>query len=357
MCLFCASPPTSSDPADEAEQQPFLHRSEAAAAAAAIEDPNEADFERWIADDEKHMYQQEEEQDFNKFPSRTTTRRRWKVSAILGLALLLLGAALVAVFGGGSQKLSNISSAKSSSQASHATQASGQEPSAPEADDNMGHGNSDTSQDHDEQTRPDWNWDRLWNWWGDDDDTAEDGQEVHHLDHTTSAGDAVWVSSSAPLSMTSSTSAITTSSSDDDNDETPASTLQSRPRAPDLVPRPSPASEERFLSYNPHSGFHNQRIALSNAVLLANMLNRTLLLPRVRLGKAVGWKSKADLQAILERDQKDEVRVEACLGGREVWDGPLEDAPSECQSYNTFTGPSLSRLVHQACYLSIINPG
>ncbi|KAF7968725.1 hypothetical protein HWV62_29593 [Athelia sp. TMB] len=41
---------------------------------------------------------------------------------------------------------------------------------------------------------------------------------------------------------------------------------------------------ETFLAYLPHSGFHNQRIALENALVLAVLLNRTLLLPPARLG-------------------------------------------------------------------------
>lgn len=43
-------------------------------------------------------------------------------------------------------------------------------------------------------------------------------------------------------------------------------------------------SGERYLAYLPHSGFHNQRIALENALTLARILNRTLLVPPVRLG-------------------------------------------------------------------------
>ena len=43
----------------------------------------------------------------------------------------------------------------------------------------------------------------------------------------------------------------------------------------------------KYLSYLPHSGFHNQRIALENALILARLLNRTLLMPPVRLGKGI----------------------------------------------------------------------
>lgn len=41
----------------------------------------------------------------------------------------------------------------------------------------------------------------------------------------------------------------------------------------------------KYLSYLPHSGVHNQRIALENALTLARLLNRTLLVPPIRLGR------------------------------------------------------------------------
>ena len=41
---------------------------------------------------------------------------------------------------------------------------------------------------------------------------------------------------------------------------------------------------EKYLSYLPHSGFHNQRIAFENALVLAYLLRRTLLVPPIRLG-------------------------------------------------------------------------
>ena len=50
-------------------------------------------------------------------------------------------------------------------------------------------------------------------------------------------------------------------------------------------PNPRVRPGEKFLSYLPHSGFHNQRIALENALILARLLNRTLLVPPVRLGR------------------------------------------------------------------------
>ncbi|CCM05510.1 uncharacterized protein FIBRA_07733 [Fibroporia radiculosa] len=43
-------------------------------------------------------------------------------------------------------------------------------------------------------------------------------------------------------------------------------------------------SGEKFMAYLPHSGFHNQRIAFENALVLSRLFNRTLLVPPVRLG-------------------------------------------------------------------------
>lgn len=52
----------------------------------------------------------------------------------------------------------------------------------------------------------------------------------------------------------------------------------------------------RYLAYSPHSGLHNQRIALENAIVLAQLLNRTLLLPPLRLGKPLRWANNEALQ-------------------------------------------------------------
>ena len=55
------------------------------------------------------------------------------------------------------------------------------------------------------------------------------------------------------------------------------------------------------MSYLPHSGFHNQRIALENALVLARLLNRTLLVPPVRFGRrAIPYRSFAVLQQMLD---------------------------------------------------------
>ncbi|GAA95578.1 uncharacterized protein L969DRAFT_58563 [Mixia osmundae IAM 14324] len=53
---------------------------------------------------------------------------------------------------------------------------------------------------------------------------------------------------------------------------------------PSPLRMPSGNPEEKFLGYLPHSGFHNQRIELRNAMSLAAMLNRTLLVPPIWIG-------------------------------------------------------------------------
>lgn len=63
---------------------------------------------------------------------------------------------------------------------------------------------------------------------------------------------------------------------------------------PVIYPEPfahhQPTAGEKYITYLPHSGFHNQRIELENALLLASYLNRTLLLPPVFLGNpAMPW--------------------------------------------------------------------
>lgn len=59
---------------------------------------------------------------------------------------------------------------------------------------------------------------------------------------------------------------------------------------PDMNKAIEVGEDEKFIAYLPHSGFHNQRIELENAFLLANYLNRTLLLPPVYLWSlAMPW--------------------------------------------------------------------
>ena len=99
---------------------------------------------------------------------------------------------------------------------------------------------------------------------------------------------------------------------------TPACTLPALPnRALNIHPHPRPPNpcapaSERFLAFESHSGFHNQGAALVNALTLAKLLNRTLLLPPARLGDAASW--RADLHAAsLPRQER--CKTQAIAGG------------------------------------------
>ncbi|KDE04716.1 hypothetical protein MVLG_04855 [Microbotryum lychnidis-dioicae p1A1 Lamole] len=65
--------------------------------------------------------------------------------------------------------------------------------------------------------------------------------------------------------------------------------LNVRPYPRDPPRDPKIAATKRYLAFDNHSGFHNQRKSLVNALMLAKMLNRTLLLSPVRLGRALAW--------------------------------------------------------------------
>ncbi|KAI9357774.1 hypothetical protein BD770DRAFT_388295 [Pilaira anomala] len=63
---------------------------------------------------------------------------------------------------------------------------------------------------------------------------------------------------------------------------------------------PPTQQEEKYLAYLPHSGLSNQRIELSNALLLSHMLNRTLIVPPAFLGTVFGWMVRDRLTDRLE---------------------------------------------------------
>ncbi|KAF7728748.1 hypothetical protein EC973_005586 [Apophysomyces ossiformis] len=58
---------------------------------------------------------------------------------------------------------------------------------------------------------------------------------------------------------------------------------------------------EKYLTYLPHSGLHNQRIALINAMVLAKALNRTLIMPELNIGKANYWQASYRLAQKLDQ--------------------------------------------------------
>ncbi|KAG9070288.1 hypothetical protein KI688_009625 [Linnemannia hyalina] len=94
----------------------------------------------------------------------------------------------------------------------------------------------------------------------------------------------------------------------------------------------------KYITFLPHSGFHNQRTELENALLLARLLNRTLIMPKVYLGPPMPWlkfnllhsrllyQTKIGLEhcrAIIESqvefdEDEEDVGLDGDLEGREV---------------------------------------
>ena len=103
---------------------------------------------------------------------------------------------------------------------------------------------------------------------------------------------------------------------------------------PAAAARTDPAGpSERFLAYSPHSGYHNQRISLENALSLAFILGRTLLLPPVWLGHAIPYIQFDKLQRRLEMATK--TGLERC---KQFGEGGSEDViPRECTGYFDWT--------------------
>ncbi|CAE6419484.1 unnamed protein product [Rhizoctonia solani] len=68
------------------------------------------------------------------------------------------------------------------------------------------------------------------------------------------------------------------------------------PLGSSLEPEVDTRSTRRFIAYLPHSGFNNQRIALENAMMLAYMLNCTLIAPPARLGTPLPYRPSRTLE-------------------------------------------------------------
>ncbi|ORX51291.1 hypothetical protein DM01DRAFT_354931 [Hesseltinella vesiculosa] len=91
--------------------------------------------------------------------------------------------------------------------------------------------------------------------------------------------------------------------------------------------------DEKFITYMPHSGLHNQRIALINAMVLAKQLNRTLLMPEVNVGKANYWRDSKRLELQLSR----------CTRGKQTTQ-PKDTAPVACGSYRRYVPTTVSSI-------------
>ncbi|KAK1225281.1 hypothetical protein PQX77_011800 [Marasmius sp. AFHP31] len=87
---------------------------------------------------------------------------------------------------------------------------------------------------------------------------------------------------------------------------------------------------EKFLVYHHHSGFHNQRISLENALTLSHLLNRTLIIPPIRLGKPIPYGSFNSLRNLLSLSDKAGLRHCARLS-------PESFLPPECFGYFDYT--------------------
>jgi len=102
-----------------------------------------------------------------------------------------------------------------------------------------------------------------------------------------------------------------------------------------------PPSSEKFLAYSTHSGYHNQRISLENALTLASLLGRTLLLPPVWLGHAIPYIAFDKLGRRLQMANKD--GLDRC---KPIGEGGTGDAiPRECEGYYDWTVAHWSFLV------------
>ncbi|KAF7731826.1 hypothetical protein EC973_008341 [Apophysomyces ossiformis] len=106
-----------------------------------------------------------------------------------------------------------------------------------------------------------------------------------------------------------------------------------------LPPSDGKDPSERYLSYIPHSGFHNQRIALVNALLLASQLNRTLLMPPVVFGDPIHWRKYDSLESFHRRMSKRD--KEHC---RPYANQPKERIPDICRASFRYTSLRWDRL-------------
>ncbi|KAG8819145.1 hypothetical protein FRC17_010591, partial [Serendipita sp. 399] len=96
----------------------------------------------------------------------------------------------------------------------------------------------------------------------------------------------------------------------------------------------------RFLAYLPHSGFHNQRIELENAIVLSLLLNRTLVLPLARLGShPLPYKPFDELFKQFGRSDK------SWLSHCRTADTSANSMVKECRKYERYTHLSWQDLI------------
>ena len=91
------------------------------------------------------------------------------------------------------------------------------------------------------------------------------------------------------------------------------------------------ASDIKYLAYLPHSGFHNQRIAFENALVLAYTLNRTLIVPPIHLGNRPMHYAQYDLLLQVHESASKRSLAHCAKLPTYLWQ------PSECLDYSSTT--------------------
>jgi len=87
-----------------------------------------------------------------------------------------------------------------------------------------------------------------------------------------------------------------------------------------------------YLTYLPHSGFHNQRISLENAFVLAALLNRTLIVPPARLSSnSIPYSPTRKLVSVIE--SSNDPALEPCPSGENP---NIIPGAHLCKPYNDF---------------------
>ncbi|KAF8290872.1 hypothetical protein DL93DRAFT_2068920 [Clavulina sp. PMI_390] len=101
----------------------------------------------------------------------------------------------------------------------------------------------------------------------------------------------------------------------------------------------SPSRKDRYLTWLPHSGFHNQRVSFENALILAHILNRTLIVPPIRLGKVIRYSEFDKLHRYVSLSTK--TGLEHCARAHLF----TSFMPHECIAYFEFTMLPWSTLI------------
>ncbi|GAA6059147.1 hypothetical protein JCM10212_003894 [Sporobolomyces blumeae] len=129
----------------------------------------------------------------------------------------------------------------------------------------------------------------------------------------------------------------------------------SRERILNVRPFARPPSDDptvKYLSFENHSGFHNQRKSLVNALVLARLLNRTLALPPARLGSAIPWGPEPDLTDKLVFSEECKAGLHPDLAVARSVNSHLIALQEECDDPNRWTYVGWSWLIDPALFES-----